>query len=97
MDTGNPFLDHDFPSVGPTPDQGAKRIHNLMKNLIEANERILGEVREIVALHGKAAIVASMGAQKATELEALYNAVGTMIKTVAARTNVPDIESTNVD
>ena len=74
-----------------TPAQGARRLVQMSKQLLQAQQTYLENVRKIVAVHTVLALKNELGDDEATAMQAFYTATKGIVEATAPNINVPDI------
>jgi len=91
MPTGSVFLDKEFTNSGPTPEQGARRLVQMAKQMLEAQQQYLDNVRKIVARHGIPALRTELGVDEATAMAAFYQAHKDLVEAAAPNIQVAEL------
>lgn len=76
----------------PTAQDGADQVRTTLSNLVLVMQSELGQVRKIVAQHGRSAIADALG-NNAAELASVYNTLKTAVNSVTGEADVPELPS----
>ena len=92
MANGNVFLDKEFAQTGPTPAQGARRLVNMAKQQLQQQQVFLENVRKVVSVHGRAALVAELGTDEGVALQTLYTDIKATVEKSAPNISVAEMD-----